>query len=1011
AVHTGEVELRDEGNYFGPAIIRCARIRAVAHGGQIVCSRATADLAADDLPAEVGLLDLGSHRLKDLGRPEQIFEVTHPLLPGGFPALRSLDVVPNNLPAQLTSFVGRGRELAEIRRLLDVHRLVTLTGSGGCGKTRLAAALAADLAGEYADGAWWIELAPLADGTRVAGDVLTALRVQDAHGRPPLQQLVAHLSPRSLLLVLDNCEHLLQDCATLAEALLRGCPGVRVLATSRERLDLPGELAWRVPPMGLPSDGATPESVALNSYDAVALFVERAVGARPNFAVTNEIAPAVAQLCARLDGIPLAIELAAARTRVMTVPEILAALSDRFRLLTGGSRNLMLRQQTLEASVAWSHDLLDADERTLLRRLSVFAGGFTLSAVEAVCADENLAALRVLDLLDALVAKSLVVLDAEHVGTSRFRLLETVRAFAARKLDEAGETAAVRDAHLRHYLDAARAAESALVAMTRTLLERVAVDVDNHRAAIEWALVADDPDPALRLARHLGFLQLHRGRGGEALEWTDRALARHGGTPAARGWAHWVDGYARWHRGDIHGVIGCANLVLDYAEESGDDMLRGRGHQLRYCHRFFTDPDAVRESTQDAALSAGRSGDVWLQMLVPSTYATDAVRRDRLAEAWDVVGPWRAQCSAVGNDCALAWVAGSEAYLLVRGGNVVRAREVAAEGVALARDVGEPVVAAYVGHLLAEADLLGGSATDAIAGVEDLIRWNEGVGSEVTIPGLTSVAGRAHWAAGDEATALLRLRQGVAVGRRVGDALFVESAAVSLARLLIARGEWEEAGAIDLDAVVAAARSAGGNGLVADVAEVRAFLAAANGDHASAEDLHHRALALRHTHDYPVRVPNSLTALAGCAATGESWAEVARLLGAAAALWASFAAVPDPLTRLVAERTETAARNACGDEAFRSALEAGSALHAAEAVAYASRARGERGRPSSGWASLTPTELDVARLAACGNSNAEIGKQLFISAHTAKVHLSHIYTKLGLANRAELAAEVTRREG
>lgn len=1016
AVHTGEVALRDEGNYFGPAIIRCARLRAVVHGGQIVCSRATADLAADDLPAEVGLLDLGSHRLKDLGRPEQVFEVTHPRLPGGFPPLRSLDVVPNNLPVQLTSFVGREEELGEIRRLLDVHRLVTLTGSGGCGKTRLAAALAAELAVEYPDGAWWIDLAPLTDGARVAGDVLTALRVQDAPGRPPLQQLTACLSGRSLLLVLDNCEHLLSECAALAEALLRACPGVRMLATSRERLDVPGELAWRVPPMGLPAANGTGEIgtvevAALDSYDAVALFVERALAARPNFTVTNEVAPAVAQLCARLDGIPLAIELAAARTRVMTVPEILTALSDRFRLLTGGSRNLMVRQQTLEASVAWSHDLLDVEERILLRRLSVFAGGFTLSAVEEVCAAEDLPALRVLDLLDALVAKSLVVLDAEQARTSRFRLLETVRAFAARKLDEAGEAARIRDAHLRHFLASAAAAESALLAVTRTLLDRVSVELDNYRAALEWALVDDDPDQALRLARHLAFLQTPRGRPHEAREWAERALARHGGDLAARGWAHWAAGFAGFNLGDIEGLVPIAEAVVELAEQTGDELLLARGFQLRYCHQVFTDPTALRASTDDAARLAERCGDSWLQMFVPSAYFVDAIYRDHVDEAQDWTDRQRRLSSQIGNDLCLAWSCAAGAYLAGRRGERDLRVELASEGLALARDLGEPVIGSYCGSHIAEAQLLAGRWAEAVDTAEELIGWSADRGAELTLTGLSAVAGRAHWAGGNTRAAQMWLRESMAVAERVGDTLFVEAAAISLARLLLAGGDRAGAAAIDIDAVVCAASTRGGQGLVADVAELRGYLAAAAGEHAAAEDLHHRALALRHTHGYPVQVPAALAALAGCAVAGESWAEAARLLGAAAGLWAGFRAVPDPLTRAEAERAEGVAREALGAEAFDAAWEEGGKLSADEAVAYATRARGERGRPSFGWASLTPTELDVARLAAKGASNAEIGKQLFIAANTVKVHLSHIYAKLGLANRAELAAEVTRRGG
>ncbi|MGQ0467288.1 MAG: LuxR C-terminal-related transcriptional regulator, partial [Sporichthyaceae bacterium] len=1008
AVHTGEVELRDEGNYFGPAIIRCARIRAVAHGGQIVCSRATADLSADDLPAEVGLLDLGSHRLKDLGRPEQIFEVTHPLLPGAFPALRSLDVVPNNLPAQLTSFVGRERELAEIRDLLRRHRLVTLTGSGGCGKTRLAAALAAELVGDYSDGAWWIELAPLSDGTRIAGDVLTALRVPDAPGRPSLQQLTAYLTSRALLLVLDNCEHLLGDCALLGETLLRACPDVRILATSRERLDLPGELAWRVPPMSVPAPAGSPEAVSLDSYDAVALFVERAIAARPNFVVTNESAPAVAQLCARLDGIPLAIELAAARTRVMTVPEILEGLADRFRLLTGGSRRLMPRQQTLEASVAWSHELLDAGEQAVLRRLAVFAGGFSLSAAEAVCGAGDLPQRQVLDLLDALVAKSLVVLEAEHDTRTRFRLLETVRAFAARKLDEAGETGWVRDAHGRHYLEIGARAEEALLAVSRSVIDRVSIEVDNYRAALDWALVGDDPDAPLRLARHLGSLLVYQGRNAEAQEWTERALAGGAGTAAARGWATWVLGFAQWNQADLEGQANSATEVVALAEAAADDALLARGYTLRWWHQVFTEPDSMPASRDAAAQAAERCGDEWVSMDVCAGYAGEAVHQDLISEAQRWAEEHERRARAVGNAYQLAWALGVGAIVPLRQGDVAKANRSGLEGLALARELGEPVVGGFATAVAAESELLAGRTAAAISIAEETIRWSRDIGTELVLAGVLGVAGRAHWACGDP-VAESRLREAVDVTERVGDPLFVGSAHCALARYLIAKGNLAGAAAVDLDPLLTATSAGGGRGLVADVVEVRAFLAAAAGEHGTAEDQHHRALALRHGHGYPLQVPASLAALAGCAATGESWAEAARLLGAASGLCSAYGIVPDPLTGSEIEHAATAARGALGDDAFQTAWDEGAKLTAEEAVAYASRARGERGRPSSGWASLTPTELDVARLATRGNSNAEIGKQLFIAANTVKVHLSHIYAKLELANRAELAAEATRR--
>jgi class 3 adenylate cyclase len=387
ALHTGDAVLRD-GDYFGPAVNRCARLRAVAHGGQLLLSSATQELVRDALPEGVTLRELGEHRLRDLARPERVFQLLHPDLPADFPPLASLNTLPNNLPQQVTSFIGREKEMAEVRRLLDKTRLLTLTGSGGTGKTRVSMQVAADLLEGEGDGVWLVELAPLADPALVPQAVATALGIREEPGKPLSQTLVDFLKPKRLLLLLDNCEHLLAACAELAEQILRHCPGVQILATSREGLNIPGETTYRLPSLSLPDPRQLPSSVeGLTQYEAVRLFIDRATAAVPSFTVTNQNAPAVAQLCVRLDGIPLAIELAAARVKALSVEQINARIADMFRLLTGGSRTALPRQQTLRAAIDWSYDLLSEKEKILLRRLSVFAGGWTLEAAEQVCAD------------------------------------------------------------------------------------------------------------------------------------------------------------------------------------------------------------------------------------------------------------------------------------------------------------------------------------------------------------------------------------------------------------------------------------------------------------------------------------------------------------------------------------------------------------------------------------------------------------------------------------------------
>jgi len=382
ALHTGEADLRD-GDYYGSAVNRCARLRAIAHGGQTLLSQATADLARAGPHDGLGLRDMGEQRLSDLIAPEHVFQLRHPTLQDDFPPLRSLAAAPNNLPLQLTSFVGREADVAEVRALIAAHRLVTLTGTGGTGKTRLALQAAAELLDAYPDGVWFVDLAPLTDAALVPGAALAAIGAHEQPGRSAVETLIDLLGSKTALLVLDNCEHLLDASTLLADYLVHQCAGVRVLATSREVLGLGGEAIWRVPSLDTPGDGPGVLDELLRC-DAIQLFLERARLVQRGFALTDANAAAVAQVCTRLDGIPLAIELAAARVAVLSAEQINERLSDRFRLLTGGSRTALRRQQTLRALVDWSHDILSPSERTLFRRLAVFRGGWTLEAAESV---------------------------------------------------------------------------------------------------------------------------------------------------------------------------------------------------------------------------------------------------------------------------------------------------------------------------------------------------------------------------------------------------------------------------------------------------------------------------------------------------------------------------------------------------------------------------------------------------------------------------------------------------
>ena len=484
AVHAGECEQRD-GDFFGRPLNRTARLLAIGHGGQVLVSDCVRELVEGELPERASLVPLGEHRLRDLALPERVYGLAHPELTSLFPPLRSAgrDDVPHNLPTPTTSFVGREKEIGEVETVVGRSRLVTLTGSGGCGKTRLALQAATELADGFADGVWFVELARLTDARLVPEAVATALGVGEVAGEDRQKAISAFVRERSLLLILDNCEHVLDACGRLADALLRDGPNVKVLATSREALGLSGELVYRVPSLSLP-EGEFEGDVL--RFEAPRLFAERATFHRPDFVVDEGNAAALVALCRRLDGIPLAIELAAARVRALSIEQIDARLDDRFRLLTGGSRAALPRQQTLRALVDWSHSLLSDLERTALRRLGVFVGGWSLEAAEAVVAGADVETWEVLDLLASLVDKSLVQVD--EGAETRYRLLETVRQYALEKLLAADDSAATRQTHLEFFLGLAEEAAPHLTGPNQDLwFARLKKEHDNLRAALEWS--------------------------------------------------------------------------------------------------------------------------------------------------------------------------------------------------------------------------------------------------------------------------------------------------------------------------------------------------------------------------------------------------------------------------------------------------------------------------------------------------------------------------------------------
>ncbi|MGC1378470.1 MAG: AAA family ATPase, partial [Anaerolineales bacterium] len=554
-LHSGYAEV-SAGDYIGPQLNHVARLMAAGHGGQVLLSASTRQMLGDSLPKGVSLRDLGEHRLKDLGRTEHIYQVQAQDLPDKFPPLRASQTFLNNLPTQLTSFVGRDKELSAVKTLLAGNtyptgtmstgfrhgeretnrqsdssvpsRLLTLTGPGGTGKTRLALQAAVELLDAYADGVWLLELAPVADPQLVSRALASALGLREDPARPLRESLADYLRPRQALLILDNCEHLIDACAELIEILLHACPRLTVLATSRETLGIPGEMPYRVPSLPSPDLRHLPDIDRLMGFASVRLFAERAHSMMPDFALDQQNVLAVAQICARLDGIPLAIELAAARVKFMRVEQIAARLDDRFRLLTGGSRTALPRQQTLQALIDWSWDMLSEKERIFLRRLAVFAGGWQLEAAEFVCADPSgtLQDHEILDLLTSLANKSMVMTEYHQGREPRYRLLETIRQYARERLAASGESEPVRTRHADWFLQWAETGESNFNS-PRIIkwMDTIEMEHDNLRSALEWLLCDQaGAQKGLRLAGALGQFWQVRAYVSEGLRWLDQAL-------------------------------------------------------------------------------------------------------------------------------------------------------------------------------------------------------------------------------------------------------------------------------------------------------------------------------------------------------------------------------------------------------------------------------------------------------------------------------------------------------
>jgi predicted ATPase/class 3 adenylate cyclase/DNA-binding CsgD family transcriptional regulator len=1000
-VHTGEVQLRDEANYIGPTINRTARIRDLAHGGQTVLSGITEGLVADTLPPAAWLTDLGAHELRGVPRPERVVQLCHPDLRNDFPPLRTpKSTAAQRLPTQFTSFVGRQAEIVDVRRALAENHLVTLTGAGGVGKTRLAVQIASEIADEYADGVWFVDLAPITDPDVVPVAVMRALGLSDQPGRSTMDPLLRLISDRRMLMVLDNCEHLLDACAKLVGAVLSSCPYVTVLATSREPIRAVGEVIWQVPSLSL-------------TAEAVDLFIVRARNVRPDFQVTDDSADTVAEICARLDGMPLAIELAAARVRALSLAEILDSLHDRFRLLTGGARTAVRRQQTLRASVDWSHALLTEPERVLFRRLSVFLGGFDLDAAQAVAGGPEVERYQVLDQLALLIDKSLVV--AENTGgRTRYRMLETVRQYALEKLGESGEAHSVRTQHRDYYTNIAAALNKAAGTGPRLRVRQAEIEIDNLRAAFAWSRENSQTELALALASSLQPLWITRGRLMEGLAWFDAAFSDADAQDFAVAPA--VRARALAHRAMVAAGAGAdvsveqADQALTMAREIDDPALLVDALTACGAVRVFRGPRAGRLMHRDAHTG--------------KPFFSEAIERAQaLADRWRLsqILAWQAFGAFVGGDPAEACAAGeiglevSEAigdrfvsrecrWLIACAhmwqgdlvGAIAKFEEVAAEASA----AGDPVwmlggiedrvhALAYHGDTVAAA----AASMASISKAGELSAW---YGYNVDWGNTPLVA---SLAAGDTAAAAKASETG---GRYLSDSNQAINHSL-LAEAALVRGDLEVAQRWADNAVSV---NAGFHQMLA--LTTRARVAIKQGQPDQAERDARQALAIGAELQAHLLVPDILECLAVLAADVESYREAARLCGAAHAIRQRIQSVRFKIYDADFEAATVALRDGLGDSEFDDAWAEGAALSTDEAIAYAQRGHGERRRPASGWSSLTPAELDVARLVCEGLANKDIAARLFVSPRTVETHLTHVYNKLGLTSRVQLAQQASR---
>jgi predicted ATPase/class 3 adenylate cyclase len=724
-LHTGEGVV-EGGTYVGLDVHRAARIASSGHGGQVVISAATRGLVEPTLPPGVGLRDLGSHRLKDLLAPEHLSQLTIEGLPSDFPSIRSLDARPNNLPTQPTSFLGRERDLLETRRLLEGSRLLTLTGPGGTGKTRLALQTASEELTSFADGVFYTPLAAITDPTLVPSTIAESLRLREESDRLIAETLKQYLSDKELLLVLDNFEQVL-DAGPFVSELLAASPRLKVLVTSRTVLDLSGEQEMPVPPLDLPDPDHLPDVETLSQYEAVALFIERAVATRPDFSVTNENAPAVAEICVRLDGLPLAIELAAARVKILSPEAILQRLDQRLELLTRGARDVPARQRSLRGAIEWSYDLLDEKERRMFERVSVFVGGCRLDAFEVVCAPGHLG-IDGIEALTSLVDKSLLRRNEIEQDEPRFVMLGTIREYGLERLNASAESDEIRDRHASYFLDLAQRAEPELTGADQgRWLDLVSADHDNFRAALTWATERGNVEPALLAAGALWRFWQQRGHLAEGRTRTEELLRHPSAASRTAGRFKALSGagsLAYWQN-DYEAARAHYREALDIARERNDRSAIALGaSNMGYAKLLEDDRTGAEELFRESATVYEEVGDLLGQAQTDTLIGWMLSLKGDLETGLERYEQGIALLRQVGDRFGLADSLGAIAQLYIQAGRLQEARSVSLEALELFHEADNQSGISYVLEALGELESRLGRFERALrlAGAADAIR-------------------------------------------------------------------------------------------------------------------------------------------------------------------------------------------------------------------------------------------------------------------------------------------------